>query len=133
MTNAGRLVFVSALWCAVGGAAAQAIGDPTQPSAIGAGGAVPVNGTDAAQTPAGPVLQAIVLERHRKYAVINGNTVKLGGTFEGARLTRISDSEVTLKNGTDLTVLKLFPDVTKTPSADGRNAKRAKPAQASPQ
>lgn len=121
-----RLLLLYVLACVAGGAGAQTIGDPTQPPAAGSMGA------DATQAPSGPVLQAIVLERHRKFAVINGNTVKLGEEFEGARLTRITVSEVTLKNGTETTVLKLFPDVTKTPSADGRNAKRVQPAQGSP-
>ena len=125
MTVAVRMLVLSALASVALSAGAQALGDPTQPPGGGALG-------EAAQAPAGPVLQAIVLEPHRKFAVINGNTVKLGGEFEGARLMRITVSEVTLKNGTETTVLKLFPDVTKTPSADGRKTKRVQPAQESP-
>jgi MSHA biogenesis protein MshK len=126
MTFSFRLLVLSALASVAMCAGAQVLGDPTQPPA--GGGAL----ADAAQAPAGPVLQAIVLEPHRKFAVINGNTVRLGGEFEGARLTRITVSEVTLKNGTETTVLKLFPDVTKTPSAEGRKTKRVQPAQESP-
>jgi MSHA biogenesis protein MshK len=42
-------------------------------------------------------------------AVIDGQTVRLGGKFKGARLVRVSETEVELLAGTHRQILKLFP------------------------
>ena len=60
----------------------------------------------------------------RKLAVIDGLTVPLGGMVGGARLVRITETEVSLKTGNETEVLKLFPGIDKKPS--GRGVARAR-------
>ena len=99
-------------------AGAQALSDPTRP---------PNASADSADNPravAGPVLQSILLARDRKYAVIDGQAVYLGGKFGNATLVNLTVSEATLKSGGTTTVLKLYPEVQKAP---GRPERRPSP------
>ncbi|MFK3737994.1 hypothetical protein [Massilia sp. TN1-12] len=98
---------LAALAC--GGAAAQALQDPTRPPAAALAAA-------AAPTAAagGPQLQTILIGRGpggRHLAVIDGETVRPGDTFRGARVARIAENEVELANGRERQVLRLYaPD-----------------------
>jgi MSHA biogenesis protein MshK len=88
-------------------AAAQGFADPTRPPYGGAGG-------DVRETPvAGPELQSVLISPTRNVAVINGQTVPLGGKFRDATLTRITASGVELRNGSRVEKLSLFPQVDK--------------------
>jgi MSHA biogenesis protein MshK len=93
---------------ALGAADAGPLTDPTRPPAMLTGaGAGPV----ASAPPAGPVLQSVLIARHpggRQVAVIDGETVRLGGAFHGAILVRLSETEVELQRGPRRQVLKLF-------------------------
>jgi MSHA biogenesis protein MshK len=99
-------------------AAAQVLRDPTRPPAAmmqGAAGA----GTTAAAVASGPQLQSILIAREpggRHVAVIDGETVRLGEIYKGARLTRMSANEVELVRGRERRVLKLNPGATATPT-----------------
>jgi MSHA biogenesis protein MshK len=90
--------------------AAEAQTDPTRPPATLRNPVAP----DAA-VPAGPVeprLQSILIARHaggRHVAVIDGQTVRQGELFQGARLERMTETEVVLVKGKSIKVLKLFP------------------------
>jgi MSHA biogenesis protein MshK len=87
---------------------AQALADPTRPPAMLA--RIPA-GARAAATPAAPVLQSVLIARQaggRQIAVIDGETVRLGGSFRGAVLVRMTETEVELQRGRERQVLKLF-------------------------
>jgi MSHA biogenesis protein MshK len=108
MDEAVKMLFATALTLVTGLAAAQALQDPTRPpanliaAAAGAG--------QAATAPAGPQLQTILIGRApggRHLAVIDGETVRPGDDFHGARVTRIADNEVELVRGRERQVLRL--------------------------
>lgn len=118
------------LWLAAAGAHAQVsaagLSDPTRPPGPGAGwqGA-------ADEPPAGKQLQSVLLSRGRKLAIIDGTLVRLGGMLGEARVVKISETEVVLKNGEELETLKLYPSVDK--KAVKRASGRARPGVAAPQ
>lgn len=93
-----------------GTAQAQALADPTRPPAAlmsARGAAAPV-----ASAPAAPRLQSILIARHaggRQVAVIDGQTVQVGEQYRGARVERMTETEVVLVKGAQRQVLKLFP------------------------
>jgi len=94
-----------ALLCAAG-AKAQALQDPTKP---------PVAATPVAAGPvaasSGPQLQSILIGRAaggRHLAVIDGETVRPGDTFHGAKVARIGENEVELVRGGERQVLRLY-------------------------
>ena len=89
-------------------AAAQALRDPTRPPAAMLQGA----GERAASAPAAsePKLQSVLISRQpggRHVAVIDGETVRLGETVRGMRVTRMTANEVELVRGRERRVLKL--------------------------
>lgn len=102
-----RRVLVAGLaWLLCGGAAAQALQDPTRPPA----GAMAVASAPSAAA-SGPQLQTILIGRGpggRHLAVIDGETVRPGDTFRGARVARIAENEVELANGRERRVLRLY-------------------------
>lgn len=92
-------------------ALAQAMTDPTRP---------PVEHvvTESREpAPSEPVLQSVMITPTLKAAIINGEMVKLGGTFGNAQLVKVSESEVVLKSGNETQVLKMYPGVEKRESA----------------
>jgi MSHA biogenesis protein MshK len=103
------LVAAAVLLGAYGAAHAQMLRDPTRPPAqlvalrVGAAGA---GGASAA-----PQLQSVLIGRQaggRQVAVIDGETVRLGDSFRGARVARMTQTEVELVRGRERQVLKLF-------------------------
>ena len=99
-----------ALLCA--GVQAQALQDPTRPPA----GAIPV-AAGPTGAGSGPQLQTILIGRAaggRHLAVIDGETVRPGDSFHGAKVARIGDNEVELVRGGERQVLRLYAD-----AADG--------------
>lgn len=88
-------------------AEAQALTDPTRPPhQLEQGGM-------AMGAAAGPTLQSVLISPGRRVAIISGQTVGLGDQFGDAKLIRITESEVVLRNGSELQTLKLFPDIKK--------------------
>lgn len=88
--------------------AAQALQDPTRPPAVLAAKAAP----DAAPGDA-PRLQTVLIGRApggRHLAVIDGETVRPGDSFHGARVARIAEGEVELVRGRERQVLRLAQD-----------------------
>jgi len=86
---------------------AQALQDPTRPPAALA---APAPGA-AAAVASEPQLQSILMGRppnNRRVAVIDGETVRLGDAFRGARVARVTDNEVTLVRGRERQTLRLF-------------------------
>jgi MSHA biogenesis protein MshK len=103
-----RHLFVCvALWLAQAAACAQSLQDPTRPPSMPTASA-----GDAAA--AGPQLQSVLISRQpggRHVAVIDGDTVRLGEEYKGARVARITQDAVELVRGKERQVLRL-------PSAD---------------
>jgi MSHA biogenesis protein MshK len=103
------LALCAALAVCVPLAAAQALRDPTRPAIFpgrtGEGGIVS-RGRDAEW-----VLQSVLLSPERRYAIINGEVLTLGGSVAGAELVAIREGEVTLRAGGALRTVRLFPDV----------------------
>lgn len=93
--------------CVMTTAGAQPLTDPTRPP-----GAL-ADAADMAGVSTGPVLQSVMLSPDRKVAVISGEMVVLGGRYGAARLVRLTESEAVLKNGSETTVLNLYPLVEK--------------------
>lgn len=103
VTFARRLLRVALLFLVAAGAQAQALQDPTRPPVTQ--GAAGGDGAGAA-----PQLQSVLIARQsggRQVAVIDGETVRLGETFKGARVARITAREVELVRGKDRQVLRL--------------------------
>ncbi len=101
-------LFAAAALLAAGAVHAQPLADPTRPPALPAAAGA---GSAISAAPAGPVLQSVLIARQpggRQVAVIDGQTVRLGGAFRGAVLVRMSDTDVELRRGASRQVLKLF-------------------------
>jgi MSHA biogenesis protein MshK len=91
-----------------GGAYAQPLQDPTRPPAA----ATPVAAGPQAVT-SGPQLQSILIGRAaggRHVAVIDGETVRQGESFRGAKVVRIRENEVELVRGAERQVLRLYAE-----------------------
>ena len=108
MDEAVKTTLFAALMLASSLAAAQGLQDPMRPPAnliaAAAGAGQPTT------APAGPQLQTILIGRApggRHLAVIDGETLRPGDDFQGARVTRIADNEVELVRGRERRVLRL--------------------------
>lgn len=89
---------------------AQGLSDPTRPPTV----------TLADESAAGeagegatPVLQSILISPSRRQAIISGKTVTVGEKVGDAKIVRITENTVILRNGSDLQTLKLFPGIEK--------------------
>lgn len=103
-------------------AIAQSVVDPTRP----AGGA-PVPSGQSLAAPAGPHLQSVLVSPQRRVAIINGETVTVGDMVGEARVVRILESEVVLRAGDEVRIVKMYPDIAKTlpaPAGVGRAIKQ---------
>lgn len=108
-------VTLTARWaCALVLGASSAAGaqpglpDPTRPPLV----ARPAASISASESSV-PVLQSVLIARDRRSAVISGETVTVGQRYGGARVVRITETEVVLKGNDGVTTLKLFPEVDK--------------------
>jgi MSHA biogenesis protein MshK len=85
----------------------EQLADPTRPAdATGAA-------REGSSGPSGPALQSVLISPHRRIAIVNGKTLKLGDKVGKARLVSITETEVVLQNGKDRQILKLYPDIQK--------------------
>ena len=106
LTKAAVQLATLALLSGAACAHAEVLQDPTRPAA---GAFVSTAAPGAAAS--GPRLQSILVAREtggRHLAVIDGETVRLGEQFHGARVTRIGDNEVELVRGGERQVLRLY-------------------------
>lgn len=116
-----RLAGLTACWVALASSALGAdLPDPTRPPP-----ALTAPAGEAA--PAAPVLQSVLLSPTRRAAIISGQTVVLGGTYQGARLIRITESEAVLRDGGKVQTLKLYPDLHKQMVSHAGAGAAAKP------
>ena len=101
-------------------AAAQALRDPTRPPPSMMGGSAAARTLPAAAS--APRLQSVLIARQpggRHVAVIDGETVRLGDTVRGMRVTRMGPNEVELARGRERRVLKLDAPASPAPSGGG--------------
>jgi MSHA biogenesis protein MshK len=110
------LLLAGAVWAA-GPEADQALPDPTRPA--------DAREAMAPGAPSGPVLQSVLISPGRRVAVIDGQTVPLGGKFGAATLVAVTETGVVLREGKETRRLRLFPGAEKGAAArsQGRKAK----------
>lgn len=132
MKTGWRFFFASGLVLlpASGMAAGEKFPDPTLP-AVGAApatSAAPVAsaGLNQEGLPNTPQLQSVLVSPERRFAVIDGQTVRLGERFGDSVLVKINEREVVLKNGKVLQTLRLFPVVVNGKSQAGNAASPSK-------
>jgi MSHA biogenesis protein MshK len=108
---------VLAVLCMTGAstAFAQTLRDPTRPPFSAKGSASSVTQT-------GWTLQSVLISPERRYAIINGEIVPLGGSVAGAELISIAEERVTLRTADGLRVVQLFPNVKRLETAKGVGA-----------
>lgn len=95
-----------ALLCALpAAAAAEDLPDPTKPPTEISAPA------GQAATPKDSGLQSIIISSTRRAAIINGETVELGGKHGDATLVEVSEGRVVLQGAQGKQVLTLFPGV----------------------
>lgn len=86
---------------------AEEMTDPTRPPAAVAAPAAA--GAAAENQPAG--LQSIIISKSRRAAIIDGETVELGGKHGDAKLIEVNEGSVVLQGAQGRQVLTLFPNV----------------------
>lgn len=93
---------LSSVFCSLG--MAQALSDPTKPPAE-------LSAHPGAAAPEDDGLQSIIISPTRRAAIINGQTVELGGKAGDVSLIEVNESGVVLQGAKGRQVLTLFPDV----------------------
>lgn len=110
MATGLRMLLAAWLLCVPQIAAAESLPDPTRPAidlSGGAGGAA-----DAAPVEAAPQgLQSTIISPQYRAAIINGETVRLGGKSGDSRLVEVRENSVVLQNAQGRRVMELFPKV----------------------
>ena len=103
---AARMMLCAAIALLALPCARAALPDPTAlpvaPAAEGSGSAS-----------SGISLTAIKRRGKQRLAVIGSQELAVGGRYQDARVVRITESEVVLRRGAEVTVLKLYPHVEK--------------------
>lgn len=89
----------------VGTAGAAPFADPTRPPNGSENTPASLNAA-----PGGPRLESVLIAPDRRVAVISGQQVSLGGKFGEGRVVRITETEVSIREGNTTQVLKLFPE-----------------------
>lgn len=128
--NFARAIIISAL-CAVSSAPSGAPDavpagvsiDPTRPPSAAS------SAPDAEKGAPNRALQSVLIAPGRSVAVIDGQLVRVGSRLGDARVVKIDESGVVLRNGSTTETLKLLPDAARTSSRASRrstNEERAK-------
>jgi MSHA biogenesis protein MshK len=92
-------------------ALAQPLSDPTRPPNVSNA----PTGEQVLDSETPRQLQSILFSRNRKVAVINGETVPLGGKVGEAVVAKITESEVVLRYPDRTETLKLLGDIERKP------------------
>lgn len=87
---------------------AEELPDPTRPP-VSIAEPVAESGVAAVIPPAG--LQSILIGKHRRAAIIDGQTVELGDRIGDARLVEVNTANVVLRTAHGKQVLTLFPEM----------------------
>ena len=106
--------FFALLACVAFGSAhaalAEPLNDPTRPPNV-----TGAPGSDVAEAEAPRQLQSVLISRGRKLAIINGETVALGGHLGEAVVAGISETEVVLRFPDHSETLKLLGGIERKP------------------
>jgi MSHA biogenesis protein MshK len=106
------MLFVLLCLGSASAAIAQGLRDPTRPPfGGGKGGSTKSNSS-------GWNLQSVLISPERRYAIINGEIVAIGGSIGGAELVAVAAERVTLRTRDGLRIVRLFPDVTRLDDRD---------------
>lgn len=117
--SGAMLVLIVALFSVA--AAAEELPDPTRPPAgLAAPVAAPASGVPEIR-PAR--LQSILISKTRRAAIIDGESVELGGKYGDAKLIEVNEGSIVLRGTQGRQVMTLFPDVKIT----GKQGIRIKP------
>ena len=100
-------------------AGAAPFADPTRPPASEA---APAAGSASGE--GAPRLESVLIAPDRRIAVINGQAVRVGERIGEARVLRITETEVALREGKSTQILRLFPAAERHPA--GRTVKGKK-------
>jgi hypothetical protein len=111
MATSVRLLLIVALLGILPIAAGETLPDPTHPS-------IDLNSSGSGSAPdllpdetATRGLQSIIISPLYRAAIINGETVTVGGTTGDSRLVEVRENSVVLQNAQGRRVLELFPKV----------------------
>ncbi|OGS98028.1 MAG: hypothetical protein A3F73_03995 [Gallionellales bacterium RIFCSPLOWO2_12_FULL_59_22] len=86
---------------------AEELPDPTRPPP---GILAPLAEGEAPPAPAG--LQSTIISKTRRAAIIDGETVELGGKHGAAKLIEVNEGNVVLRGAQGRQVMSLFPGIT---------------------
>jgi MSHA biogenesis protein MshK len=107
MATGLKILLTVLLLCATQIALAEPLPDPTLP-------AIDLNGsaTDAVMLETAPRgLQSTIISKQYRAAIINGETVSLGGKYGDSKLVEVRENSVVLQNAQGRRVMELFPKV----------------------
>jgi MSHA biogenesis protein MshK len=112
-----------ALTLATNVANADVVRDPTQPP-------VGMVSTGPAYLPDGGELQAVLISPTRRAAIINGQTIQLGGRYRDERLVGVSEGRAVLQGEHGRRELRVFsnPGVQQNAAVPAKQHLRIKPA-----
>ena len=100
------------LWC--GALWSQVMEDPTRPAPAWLAAQPKAPGEIVVEPNSEPSLQLLLIGKSRKYAIIDGQIVKPGGSYNGSRLVAIKPDLVVLQSDDALQTLKMHPAIEKT-------------------
>lgn len=83
---------------------AEALPDPTRPPAE-------ISTLAQVAAPKEPGLQSVYISPIRRAAIINGQTIELGGRFGNSRLVEVSENGIVLEGAQGRRTMALFPGV----------------------
>lgn len=107
-----RMSLAASLLCVPLTVTAETLPDPTQPAidlGLGAASGVAAEAAPAEAAPRG--LQSIIIAPQRRAAIINGETVVVGGKVGDSKLVEVRENSVVLQNAQGRRVVELFPKV----------------------
>jgi MSHA biogenesis protein MshK len=106
-TSLKTALMISLFWMS-GLCAAESLPDPTRPAIDlnGSGENTPVQAEVATVG-----LQSTIISPEYRAAVINGKTVRLGGSYGDSKLIEVRENSIVLQNARGTRVMELFPKV----------------------
>ena len=107
LSSGGRAAVALGALLLVAAASAEDLPDPTRPPASVMAPAEVV----AAEPPKPAGLQSVIISRSRSAAIIDGQTVELGGKYGDVKLIEVNDTGVILQGARGRQVMTLFPGV----------------------
>jgi MSHA biogenesis protein MshK len=102
-----RVLAIIAIFCCHGSVTAQIVSDPTRPPGAS-------QGSGPAGDARAPELQSVIITPNHRAAIINGQRIEVGAQYGGARVVRITETEVTLRTDAGIEVLKMYPSIDKS-------------------